>query len=219
MPMQAPETPPPTFARADDPFHTLCNSALDGDQTAFSQLYQRLGGGIRNLFLQRSGRLDIAEDLSQRTWAAFWQALKQGKYDPSRAAVSTFLYAIASKIWLQHLRTAKRSARERAHGGDDLAPPIADIAGGNPADAMRLGELLQAVRECLAGAGDLTEEERFLVRSVSGGETDRALAKRLGISPSTANARKRAAFEKVRRYLATRGHRSDFSERAADDSE
>jgi DNA-directed RNA polymerase specialized sigma24 family protein len=44
------------------------------------------------------------------------------------------------------------------------------------------------------------------------------LAKRLGVSPSTANARKRAAFEKVRRHLASLGHR-EITERGGPESE
>ena len=199
--------------RPEDPFGELCQRALEGDQAAFAQLHTRLAGGIRNLFYQRSGNAELAEDLCQRTWAAFWQALKAGKYDPSRAAVSTFLYAIGTKIWLQHLRTARRAAKRAAE-----YRPFEDIESLNQADSMDLGELLEAVRDCLAGAGDLTQEERWLVRSVSAGETDRALAKRLGVSPSTANARKRAAFEKVRRYLAARGHR-EITERGAREDE
>jgi RNA polymerase sigma factor (sigma-70 family) len=190
--------------RPEDPFGELCLAAMDGDQVAFTRLHDRLGGGIRNLFLQRTGQADIAEDLCQRTWSAFWQAIKAGKYDPGRAAVSTFLYAIGTKIWLQHLRTTRRAARRNAEW-----EPIEDIGGPNPVDAMGSGELLQAVRDCLAGAGDLTEEDRWLVRSVAAGETDRSLAKRLGVSPSTANARKRAAFDKVRRHLAALGHREN----------
>jgi DNA-binding CsgD family transcriptional regulator len=53
---------------------------------------------------------------------------------------------------------------------------------------------------------------------VSEGETDRELARRLKISPSTANARKRAAFQKLRLYLAARGHRIE-GERNAGESE
>ena len=213
MPAPAPQTMPQPPVRPEDPFGELCRAAIEGDQAAFDQLYTRLGGGIRNLFYQRSGSSELAEDLCQRTWAAFWQAIKAGKYDPSRAAVSTFLYAISTKIWLQHLRTSRRAAKRASE-----FQPIADTSGRNPTEAMDLGELLEVVRECLAGAGDLTQEERWLVRSVSAGETDRALAKRLGVSPSTANARKRAAFDKVRRYLAARGHR-EMTERSDPEDE
>jgi RNA polymerase sigma factor (sigma-70 family) len=198
--------------RPSDPFMDLCAAALEGDEGAFAELYRRLGGGIRNMFQQRTGKSDLAEDLAQKTWTAFWQAMKQGKYNPERAAVSTFLYAVSSKIWLQHLRTARRAERRQAQ-----AQPAIQIGSGGPVETLHMAELLQATRACLAGAGDLTDDERWLVRAVAGGESDRALAKRLGVSASTANARKRAAFDKVRRYLATQGHRGemDSSERRA----
>jgi hypothetical protein len=35
----------------------------------------------------------------------------------------------------------------------------------------------------------------------------------LGLAPSTTNVRKRAVFEKIRRFLAVRGHRGLTSER------
>ena len=51
------------------------------------------------------------------------------------------------------------------------------------------------------------------------GESDRALAKRLGVAPSTLNVRKRGALEKLRRFLASRGHRAETGERTGDAGE
>jgi DNA-directed RNA polymerase specialized sigma24 family protein len=140
-----------------------------------------------------------------------WQSVSSGKYDPTRAAISTFVYAVASKVWLQHLRGTRRA----------MAPADAvDSAFGetdDPSGSMQAAELIQAVRDCMAAPverGGLTEDERWLAQAAAAGASDRDLAKRLSISPSTANARKRAVLEKVRRYLAQRGHRPETAERA-----
>jgi RNA polymerase sigma factor (sigma-70 family) len=191
----------------------LCAAAVGGDRAAFDALHRRLGGGVRKLFLDRSaGRADLSEELCQRTWVGVWQSLSAGKYDPTRAAISTFVYAVAFKVWLQHLRGLRRVT------GPADAIEASLGTGGDPAEALHGAELIQTVRDCLstpASQGGLTEDERWLVQAAGSGVSDRDIARRLGISPSTANARKRAALEKVRRFLAQRGYRPETVERTA----
>jgi RNA polymerase sigma factor (sigma-70 family) len=206
MPLQAPRmSTEPTASRPGDPFWGLCAAALDGDQRAFTELHDRLSGGLRNLFLRRTGgREDLAEDLAQRTWAGFWKSATEGKYDPSRSAVSTFLYAVGTKIWLQHLRATRRADRRVA----EYTPP-AGADPQKPIDVARTAELLSAVRECLKDDSVLSEQERSIVIAAANGESDRTLARKLGIAPSTLNTRKKAAHEKLRRHLGRLGHRGD----------
>jgi RNA polymerase sigma factor (sigma-70 family) len=207
---------PKAAERTPDLLQRLCAAAAAGDQSAFEALHRRLGGGLKRLFLERTnGRADVAEELAQRTWVAVWQALRDGKYDPSRAAISTFAYAVGSKIWLGHLRGAQR---EGARVTVPESPFAIAARSEDPSDAAAGAELIQAVRDCLASGGEgggLTAEERALVCAAASGESDRALAKRLKLAPSTVNARKRAAYEKLRRYLAQRGHRPESAERGA----
>lgn len=183
----------------------LAAAAAGGDRASFESLHRRLSGGLRKLFLERSGnKNDVADDLIQRTWVGVWQALSTGRYDPSRSAISTFVYAVAHKMWLQQLR-ARPAPRDPipAEALPTLDEPAAELA-----------EVLDAVRATLRGAsGDLSIDERAILRLCGSGASDRDLAARLSISPSTANARKRAAFEKLRRHLASLGHRSEVAER------
>lgn len=183
----------------------LAAAAASGDRVAFESLHRRLTGGLRKIFIERSGgKADVADDLIQRTWVGVWQALSSGRYDPARSAISTFVYAVAHKMWLQHLRA--RGPLPDAAEVDPGASPT-----GPPAE---LAEVLEAVRACLRGeAGDLTPDERAILRLSGTGASDRDLAARLSVSPSTANARKRAAFDKLRRHLASLGHRPETTER------
>ena len=191
----------------------LCAAAAGGDRAAFDALHRRLSGGVRKLFLDRTtGRADVAEELCQRTWVGVWQSLSTGKYDPGRAAISTFVYAVASKIWLQHLRTT----RQPGIPGDAIDAAFG--AGDDPAEAIHAADLIQAVRDCMsapAEEGGLSPEERALAQAAAAGASDRDLARRFSISPSTANARKRAVLDKLRRFLAQRGFRGERAERAA----
>lgn len=202
---------------ATQQLQSLCAAAAGGDEAAFDAIHRRLGGGLRRLFLDRAGgRSDLADELAQRTWVAVWQALRAGKYDPSRAAISTFVYAVGTKIWLGHLRGSRRDDQRT---GLVETGSFALVRDDDPSDAAADSELLQAVRDCLAGAiageGGLTPDERALIRAAASGESDRALAKRLRLAPSTVNVRKRAAYEKLRRLLAQRGHRPERPEREA----
>lgn len=187
----------------------LASSAAGGDRDAVEALHRRLEPGLRRLFLKRTaGREEIADDLCQRTWAACWRALALGKYDPRRSAFSTYLYAIGSRVWLEHLRQSGR-----AEPVSELTSYEADLAGEDPAAQARLAEVIHLVRESLAGReGDLPEEDRWILREVGAGATDRDLARRIGVAPSTINARKRQALERLRRLLASRGVRGDSPE-------
>lgn len=196
------ESPTPSDGRS---LAQLAAAAAGGDRAAFESLHRRLSGGLRKIFFERSGgKADVADDLIQKTWVGVWQALTTGRYDPARSAISTFVYAVAHKMWLQHLRAR---------------PPTQDAADVNAEAPMdqppaELAEVLQAVRECLAGPlGGLTDDERAILRLSGTGASDRDLAARLSVSPSTANARKRAAFDKLRRHLASLGHRAELAER------
>lgn len=89
---------------SEQPFDTrsladLAAAAAQGNAAAFEALHKRLSGGLRKLFVERSGgRSDVADDLIQRTWVGVWQALRSGRYDPARSAISTFVYAVGHNM-------------------------------------------------------------------------------------------------------------------------
>jgi len=157
--------------------------------------HRRFDPGLRRLFAARGAGAHEADELSQRTWAAVWQAVREGKYDPSRSALSTFVYAVAMKMWLR----GRRSAARPPDAVLDLADRLLD-RGADVGDAAALAELLGRVREALAG--DLvSEDDRRVLLALSRGLSDRDLARELGVAPSTAHARKASALDRLRRAL------------------
>lgn len=189
----------------------LAKAAGAGDRTAFEAIHRRLSGGLYRQFLERvNGRRDLADDLSQRTWLGVWQSLQLGRYDPAKSAMTTFVYAVGYKIWLQHLRSASRGEY-----GESAMAGLVDSAP-NPENEATLAELLEDVRSCLKEGDDggvLTADERGLVRASAQGASDRELARQMNVAVSTLNARKQAALEKLRRFLAQKGHRTKEGER------
>lgn len=190
-------------------------AAAEGDRAAFDQLHARLSAGLVRHFAKRAGWDDeLAGELAQRTWTIAWQALSNGRYDPGRAAFSTFLYAIGSKVWLQHGRSRRAGTLSIDHGASK-ALDAAD-EGDDPADVLEECELLDAVREALRrddGEDALTEQEKHIVRRASQGATDRALAAELGLAASTVNVRKQGAYGKIRRMLSRQGFSDEAGER------
>lgn len=189
----------------------LAARAARGEHDAFEQLHRRVGGGLRRLLMRRSGgREDLVDELSQKTWTSVWKALSEGKYNPERSAITTFVYAVGNNAWLTHLRTFARD-RGYVEGAPAMLGESHIDAGVRPSesadDASAAAETIQCVRDCLreGGPGGLTEQERAIVRAIAGGETDRGLARRLGLSSSTVNIRKHSGYGKIREYLRSRG--------------
>jgi RNA polymerase sigma factor (sigma-70 family) len=210
----SPVNPP---RREHETLAELAKAAGGGDRAAFEAIHRRLAGGLYKQLLERlGGRRDIADDLSQRTWLGVWQSLQLGRYDPAKSAMTTFVYAVGYKIWLQHLRTASRTEQ-----GESALAGLTDAAL-DPENEAALAELLEDVRSCLKEEGPqtvLSAEERGIVRASAQGASDRELARQLNVAVSTLNARKQAALEKIRRFLAQRGHRTKRGERDEGDVE
>ena len=173
-------------------------------RTFFEGHHARLTPGLRRMLSERTAfRNELTDELLQRVWTLAWQALQAGKYDSQRAAFSTFVYAIAHHVWLQHLRAASQGKRNVAL----VEQPSDSIVA--PEDAANMVEQIDLLRRVLRGEfhDALSDEERWILRAVAQGETDRGLAAKMKLSPSTANARKASAFDRLRRLLAAQGHR------------
>lgn len=196
-----PQPPQPPTVRE------LAARAMRGDEAAFELLHRRLDGGLRRMLAKRTGgQTELAAELGQRTWIDTWRALREQRYDSTRAEFSTFLYAIGYKIWLQH----RRQERGGAQVADDLDTfaerlmPGEDALGG----ALHAGERIDALRACLGNTQPpfgLNAEERLILEALAQGGTERTLAAQLGLAASTIHARKIGALEKLRQCLNAKG--------------
>ncbi|MGE3167100.1 MAG: RNA polymerase sigma factor [Planctomycetota bacterium] len=207
-----------------EPLVAIVARAMTGSDSAFERLHQRLAGGLRRFIADRLGPGDAAavDELTQETWVVVWRALTDHRYDPARAAFTTFLYAVGYKVFLRYLRQRRRplagAIGRLQDAGDDLADPALQ----DPADWLDHCELLDrlaAVLESARQGGELTPEELTLADSVAAGEAERAIAARLGVAPSTLHERKKQLMSKLRRRLAARSRDRESSEHPADSGE
>jgi RNA polymerase sigma factor (sigma-70 family) len=206
--MNQPSTPPPTA----HPIHPPIPPGPTDLPAATAQVeaaHARLSGSVQGWFARRSaGRVELAHELAQQTWSEVWRAVKLGRYDPTRSALGTFVYAVMLNIWRQHAK-ASLSARGQTASLDPESQACATLDLPDSALTSTLfAERLDLVRRALdePDRAGLTPDDALLLRLIAQGSTDRELAARLGVAASTAHARKRAALDRLRAHLTPHFH-------------
>jgi len=187
----------------------LSRAAIGGDSAALARLHARLTPGLSRHFARKLGpgeprASDEADELTHRTWIAFWEALRDRKYDPAKARLTTFLYAVSHIVWMRRGREVGRAPND----GRAVSDATADRAAG-PADAAEIAgtlDLLRGVVAGIEGPDEFSEADRQALRGVAADRTDRELAEEMGVSPSTAHSRKKSALDRLAGFLRKRGH-------------
>jgi RNA polymerase sigma-70 factor (ECF subfamily) len=85
----------------------LHQAALHGNGEAMGALYQRHGGLVYRFTLRMSQDANLAEEVTQEVFLALLNKLD--RFDPQRAALSTWLCAIARRQLWKHLGRDDRS--------------------------------------------------------------------------------------------------------------
>lgn len=131
--------------------------ATSGSETSepdFVAVYEAHVSRVYGFLAYRLDQRSDAEDLTQAT---FERALKAWhRYDPSRAAIGTWLIAIANNLLIDHYRSDRSGGLERLDS-DDLpeawipsAPAVDEDLGLDPALQTALQKLTQREREAVA---------------------------------------------------------------------
>jgi len=142
---------------------------------------------VRRFLFGLCGDWDRSADLSQQALLAAWR--KRDSFD-GRAAVRTWVFAIARNHWLTDLRQQARRPREEA-----VNESIHLDSAAGPASSASRGELAEAVARALARLpGD--QREALALRD-SAGLTFAEAAAVLGVPVATAKSRVRYALAKL----------------------
>jgi RNA polymerase sigma-70 factor (ECF subfamily) len=131
-----------------------------GDRRAFEELVRAQQHRVYGLALRMLGNAAEAQDVAQEVFLRAHRGLAAFRGD---ARLSTWLYAIASRLCLSRLGGSER--RLTRHGEETLARLV--DAGPGPDQALEQGELEEALHRAIA---ELPEERRIVVvlRDVEG---------------------------------------------------
>jgi RNA polymerase sigma-70 factor (ECF subfamily) len=131
----------------------------------------------------------LAEECMQDVMATLWN--KAHLYDPSRAAVSTWIFTIARNRKIDLLRRYARPEPEDLPWGPEDAPDQADVL----ALQQETTKLAEAIRM-------LPEKQRLLIeRAYFGDLTHSEIAAETGLPLGTIKSRIRLALERLRHAM------------------
>jgi RNA polymerase sigma-70 factor (ECF subfamily) len=158
----------------------LVRSCLEQDQDACTELVQRFAPMVGTVIWRATGDHGAAEDLAQETFLRVFRGLP--RFD-GRAKLSTWIYTIAHRVAVDHLRQAGRwreSGMEETGTGalDDVA-----ASESGPEAVIEQKELAQLVREHLA---ELPDKYRLpLVYAAIDGLDYEAVGAAIGVQAGT----------------------------------
>ena len=171
----------------------LLRHVAAGDTDALRALYDRYAPVLFGLSVRTLGDRQLAEDCVQEVFVTAWRSA--GRFDPRRASVSTWLFAIARNKTVDALR---RRARRPADPLPDRWP--AD-------EAPDAAELVVAGDQGARVASALAELPPQQLEAVSlayfEGLTHTEIAARLGVPLGTVKGRLRLGLDRLRTLAPT----------------
>lgn len=184
-----PAAPPPVQPVPSDV--ALLAGVAAGDRAAFAALFERYAGRLKAHVLRAGAGRDDADEIVQDVMVSVWR--RAASFDPDRAAVSTWIYAIARNRRIDGLRRAHRPRP------DPLDPTFDPEPEPDGLDRVSRVEREAALRAVLA---DLAPEQRaVLVAAFYDGRSHAEIAAALGLPLGTVKSRIRLAFQRLRGAL------------------
>lgn len=167
--------------------------AQSADRQAFAALFKHFAPRVK-AYLMASGTAEaLAEDLTQEAMVMVWR--KAAQFDPARAGLSTWIFAIARNLRVDHFRRqGNLSVDGTDHDTDEIVDPMPALD-----DQVLAGEREASVRHALA---QLSAEQANILRLSFFEERPHArIAHELGIPLGTVKSRVRLAVHHLRRLL------------------
>lgn len=161
------------------------------DRAAFVALFERYATRVKAFLMKGGVPHDQADDIAQDVMISTWR--KAESFDPAKATVATWIFAIARNRRIDLIR---RQSRPEPDPLDPLFQPdpepdgVSVVAGQEVQDAMR------------AGLAALNEDQRVVLRAafyegLSHGE----IAIKLDLPLGTVKSRIRLAFKNLRGHV------------------
>lgn len=188
--------------------------AREGDQRAFSNLYNHVHPAITNFLRGRGVAPNDAKDIAHQAMAKAFLKLQELRYPPT---FSEWAHRIAINVYINNLRKTKRQSSQGLSfvaRDDGLADLIVSIPcdGGNPEVLLRQKELNMYVARIIAGMPLVYGQAlRFRMQSYDEQESARLLGIPVGTFKSrVARGRKILANELLKLYPDVQRHAAKY---------
>ncbi len=170
----------------------LMRRVAEGDEAAFSKLYDRFSAPLYSLVRQMTNNDTEAEDALSEGFTQIWR--RAATYDPDRSAAFTWAVMLVRNKTIDRLRVRQRVAKVRDGVAAQLSPE--DDVDSQSMLAPHLREQARRVREAVS---QLPEEQRTpLEMNFFDGMTHDEIAERLDTPLGTVKARIRRGMQKLR---------------------
>ncbi|MEL6161418.1 MAG: sigma-70 family RNA polymerase sigma factor [Cyanobacteria bacterium J06623_5] len=163
-----------------------------GNQAALADLYDRYGSLVYAVALKILKQRSEAEDLTQEIFLALQS---KEKFDPSRAALSTYLALVARSRALN--RIASRNSRQRSLQKLQYAVPERTSA--TPLEKATLAEQAETLQKALSTLPP--QHRQILEMNFYQGLSHPKIAKQLDIPLGTVKSKARKGLLLLRQYL------------------
>jgi len=175
----------------------LLARAAAGSESAFSTLHRRLGGALYSTAVRMLQNADDAAEVLQETFLYAWS--RAHSYDPSRAAVSTWLALILRSRCIDRLRRREHQRRMRTSIEREKPQSQCDPAGFDRVANQQRRRCLSQAMERLPAA-----QKQVLELAFFRGLTHREIADEVGVPLGTIKTRSVLAMDKLHRDLTGR---------------
>jgi RNA polymerase sigma-70 factor, ECF subfamily len=164
------------------------------DEAALSEIYDRYSSLLFGLAMRVSGSKERAEEVVQDVFMKLWR--NPGLFDPSRAALSTFLITLVRNASIDTLRRERFTSPLEDEEGEPL--PIAT----NRPSPLEQAELAQTVVQVRAAMASLSEAHRQTVElAYFKGASREEIALEMDVPLGTVKSRLKYALDKLRAAL------------------
>ncbi|MEL6287576.1 MAG: sigma-70 family RNA polymerase sigma factor [Pseudomonadota bacterium] len=161
------------------------------DAAAFEELFRYFAPRVKAYMLKLGADDALAEELTQEAMVSVWR--KADRFDPSKAAPSTWIFTIARNLRIDAYR---RSSRPDPDPNDPVFQPDAEPQADDAISQLEIAERLRGIIETLP------EEQRAMLQlSYYQDKSHSEIAADAGIPLGTVKSRLRLAMQKVRHAL------------------
>lgn len=169
----------------------LIAAIVSRDKSAFAELFQRYAIRVKAFILRAGTTEHDADELAQEVLITVWR--KAHQFNPDKAAVSTWIFAIARNRRIDMLR---RRARPEPDPEDPLFQPDPEPTGHQALSAQQIAEHM---RDAMA---TLPDEQRDVLRAAFyDGLSHAEIAELWDLPLGTVKSRIRLAFKALRAHL------------------